>query len=88
MASGLPVLVSDVCGYAFHVAQAGAGELVSSPFDQQRFNQQLQQMLASGQLDAWSANGREYAHILMRANDGSAEAEVIETTAQRKIGNT
>lgn len=86
MASGLPVLVSDVCGYAFHVAQAGAGELVTSPFDQQRFNQQLQQVLASGQLDAWGANGREYAHALMRANDGSAEAEVIETAAQRKIG--
>lgn len=87
MASGLPVLVSDVCGYAFHIAQAGAGELVSSPFDQQRFNQQLQQMLASGQRAAWSANGRDYAHALMRANDGSAEARVIETTAQRKTGN-
>lgn len=87
MASGLPVLVSDVCGYAFHVAQAGAGELVSSPFDPQCFNRQLQQMLASGQLDAWSANGREYAHALMRANDGSAEARVIETAAQRKTGS-
>jgi UDP-glucose:(heptosyl)LPS alpha-1,3-glucosyltransferase len=87
MASGLPVLVSDVCGYAFHVAQACAGELISSPFDQQRFNQQLQQMLTSNHLGTLSFNGRKYAQALMSANDGSAEARVIEATAQRKVGN-
>jgi UDP-glucose:(heptosyl)LPS alpha-1,3-glucosyltransferase len=86
MASGLPLLVSDVCGYAFHVAQANAGELVSTPFDQTQFNLQLQQILISDRLEALGANGREYAQALMGANDGSAEARVIEATAQRKIG--
>ena len=38
MASGLPVLASDVCGYAFHVIKSGAGELAVSPFDQATFN--------------------------------------------------
>jgi UDP-glucose:(heptosyl)LPS alpha-1,3-glucosyltransferase len=87
MASGLPVLVSDVCGYAFHVEKAEAGELVSSPFDQQRFNQQLQEILTSDHLETMRANGRAYAQALRDANDGSAEVKVIEATAQRKIGN-
>jgi UDP-glucose:(heptosyl)LPS alpha-1,3-glucosyltransferase len=86
MAAGLPVLVSDICGYAFHVAQANAGELVSSPFDQKQFNLQLQQILISDRFEALGTNGREYAQALMGANDGSAEARVIEATAQPKIG--
>lgn len=84
MASGLPLLVNDVCGYAFHVAKANAGELVPSPFDQKQFNLQLQQILASDRLEDLGTNGRGYAQALIRANDGSAEAGVIEATAQRK----
>lgn len=87
MAAGLPVLVSDVCGYAFHIAEAGAGELVPSPFDQQQFNRQLPQMLASGRRETLGANGRHYARALMAANDGSAEAVAIEAVARQKAAN-
>lgn len=86
MAAGLPILVSDVCGYAFHVAQAEAGELVSSPFDQAQLNRQLERMLTSDQRKYWRERGKDYARTLMSANDGSAEAVMLENFALRKRG--
>jgi UDP-glucose:(heptosyl)LPS alpha-1,3-glucosyltransferase len=41
IASGLPVLASDVCGYAHYIVEAQAGALINSPFDQNIFNQQV-----------------------------------------------
>jgi len=32
LTAGLPVLATDVCGYAFHIQQAGAGRVLASPF--------------------------------------------------------
>jgi UDP-glucose:(heptosyl)LPS alpha-1,3-glucosyltransferase len=58
---GLPVLVTDVCGYAFHVEDAGAGEVVSSPFAQLHFSAILKQMLVAGDFQSWSNNGLTYA---------------------------
>jgi len=58
---GLPVLVTDVCGYAFHVERAGAGRLVPSPFDQQQFSIMLEEMLISAKGSEWRANGLDYA---------------------------
>jgi UDP-glucose:(heptosyl)LPS alpha-1,3-glucosyltransferase len=61
MASGLPVLVSDVCGYAFHIKKAEAGCLVPSPFTQEQFNLLLQETVHSPNLAQWRANGLRYA---------------------------
>ena len=87
MAAGLPVLVSDVCGYAFHVAQAGAGEVLGSPFDQVRFNACMESMLQSGERRQWSERGRAYARLLAAANNGNAEAAMLENFAYRKKSN-
>lgn len=84
MASGLPVLASDVCGYAFHVAESGAGALAASPFDQVVFNRQVAEMLVSPMLPEWRARGLAHAAAIMAANDGSAEARMLETFARRK----
>jgi len=61
LVAGLPVLVTDVCGYAKHVRQAGAGVVLKSPFKQQDLNQQLAHMLFSEDKVVWSENGLEYA---------------------------
>jgi len=61
LAKGLPLLVSDVCGYAFHIERANAGRLVPSPFSQTQFNQLLQETVDSAELQQWSANGLKYA---------------------------
>lgn len=86
MAAGLPVLVSDVCGYAYHIVQAEAGELVPSPFDQTQFDRQLEHMLTSDARKDWQAHGKNYAQTLLAANDGSAEAAMLETFARQKRG--
>lgn len=59
--NGLPVLTTDTCGYAFHVEQAGAGQVCASPFSQEELNERLANMLASEQRSQWAANGRAYA---------------------------
>lgn len=60
LAAGLPILVSEVCGYSFHVKDAGAGEIVPSPFSQKTFNRLLASMLVSEKKDKWKKNGLEY----------------------------
>ncbi len=47
LVAGLPVLVTDVCGYAHYIAGSGGGEVLASPFDQARLNQALASLLAS-----------------------------------------
>lgn len=62
LVSGLPVLVTDVCGYAHYIQEANAGCVLSSPFDQQVLNSQLAHMLDDDQARReWSANGLAYA---------------------------
>lgn len=61
MTAGLPVLTTDTCGYASHVANAGAGVVLPSPFSQNECNRALAGMLASGRLSEWRANGVAYA---------------------------
>ncbi len=58
--SGLPVLVTDVCGYAHHIADAEAGVVLESPFVQQKLNQKLQFALTSDHRANWRQNGIEY----------------------------
>lgn len=58
---GLPVLVTDVCGYAFHVKLADAGRLVPSPFDGRQFSAILKEMLTSSERPAWRENGLNYS---------------------------
>lgn len=59
--SGLPVLTTDVCGYAFYVEKAQAGMVIPSPFDQKQFNQTLANMLSSPSRKTWQANGFQFA---------------------------
>ncbi|HEY8355659.1 MAG TPA: glycosyltransferase family 4 protein [Methylophilaceae bacterium] len=86
LACGLPALVTATCGYAFHVAEADAGLVASSPFSQEDFNHLFLQMMESGERDRWSRNGLAHARKLMAANDGSAEARVLISVAEKKRG--
>lgn len=84
MACGLPVLTTDVCGYAEHIARAGAGMVLPSPLDQAQLDVRVAEMLQSPQRDSWRDNGLRYAQRLMTDNDGSAEAVMLEQFARRR----
>jgi UDP-glucose:(heptosyl)LPS alpha-1,3-glucosyltransferase len=60
MICGLPVLVTGNCGFAFHVAEAQAGRVVSEPFDQARLNTALADFLVSPERSGWAQNGPAY----------------------------
>lgn len=60
IAAGLPVLATDVCGYAPHIRQARAGRVLPSPFDQGEFNHQVCEMLTAPERSQWIANGLAY----------------------------
>ena len=88
LASGLPTLVTESCGYASHVEAADAGLVAPLPFDQDNFNQLFHTMLVSERKAEWRRNGRAYAERIMAANDGGAEAEILVDLAERKRDQT
>jgi len=62
LVSGLPVLVTDVCGYAHYIEDADCGRVVPSPFEQSALDRLLAQMLADDEQRAvWGRNGLAYA---------------------------
>ncbi len=62
LVSGLPVLTTDVCGYANYIVEADAGVVLPSPFQQAAFNYSLQDMLLSfGKREQWRKNGMAFA---------------------------
>lgn len=62
MVAGLPVLVTDVCGYAHYIEEADCGLVIKSPFEQGKLNQALQTMLENKGVRAqWQKNGLDYA---------------------------
>lgn len=88
MASGLPVLVTANCGYAFHVHEAGAGRLVPSPFDQKIFNQSLANLLEDKDIYRMGENGLEYTLNSDVTSLHERAVEIIERVgAERKVLN-
>lgn len=61
MVAGLPVLVTENCGYAHYIAKAEAGITLPMPFVQQKLNEQLYKILISPELQQrYSENARIY----------------------------
>ena len=82
---GLPVLTTDVCGYAAHVVKAGAGSVLPSPFHQESFNRELAGMLDSERAGVWGMNGLAYAAREDLYSCDERAAGIIEETTRRKL---
>ena len=83
MVAGLPVLITDVCGYAFHVRRARAGIVVDSPFDQNKFNRVLKDMLTTDETNVWSQNGIQYGRSEDLYSLPQVAADLIESVARK-----
>jgi UDP-glucose:(heptosyl)LPS alpha-1,3-glucosyltransferase len=46
LVAGLPVIATDVCGFAHYVKESEGGLLIESPYDQETFNQELACLVA------------------------------------------
>lgn len=79
--SGLPVLTTASCGYAFHIGQAQSGEVCAEPFQQAELNTRLLGMLENLPTSDWSTNGLEYGKRTELYKLPQAAAEIIEGLA-------
>ncbi len=61
LVAGLPVLTTDVCGYANYITEAKAGAVLPSPFQQIDFNKTLESMLLSKERADWKKNALAFA---------------------------
>lgn len=59
--SGLSVIVTSVCGYAWHVNEADAGVVLDGKFEQKKLNQCFAQVLVSDEKNKWRKNGINYS---------------------------
>ncbi len=64
MVAGLPVITTDVCGYAGYVRDETMGEALASPFAQSALNRSLRRYaeMDAAQRAHWRARGRAFAH--------------------------
>ncbi|RWR03190.1 glucosyltransferase I RfaG [[Pantoea] beijingensis] len=60
--AGLPVLVTEVCGYAHHISDAECGVVLKQPFEQRAFNDAVRKGLENISIrNQWATNARHYA---------------------------
>ncbi len=78
MAARLPVLATDVCGYAGYITRADAGRLIPTPFHQETLNQMLADMLTDPQRTKWGENGWRYVNRNDVFSMPEKAAEIIE----------
>ena len=60
--AGVPVLATANCGYASYLQDAKAGIVTPEPFEQGRFNADLERLLTADERGEWSRRGREIAN--------------------------
>jgi len=82
--AGLPVLTTDVCGNAHHVLKAGAGMVISSPFEQARLNQELVAMHDEEKRRRWSTSGIRYGNTQDLYSMPERAADYIEHYAESR----
>ena len=59
--AGVPVLATANCGYATFIQEAKAGIVTPVPYDQARFNVDLERLLTAEERTQWSCRGRQMA---------------------------
>jgi len=84
MTAGLPLLVSEVCGYAGYVSAAQAGEVLPEPFDQPQMNRTLHDMIAQLPTQSWSAHAQAFVQEMARGQVTAPEARIIEAVTTGK----
>lgn len=79
--AGLPVIATEVCGYSHYIKEADSGLIIPSPFQQQNYNQLLQNMIAALPAALWSYNGIQFGRQTNKIYDrANVAADFIEAT--------
>ncbi|WP_257288650.1 glycosyltransferase family 4 protein [Endozoicomonas sp. SESOKO2] len=86
LVAGLPVLTTDVCGYAHYIRDAKAGTVLPSPFNQGSLNEALSTMLESEHWLEWQNNALAFSRSEDLYSLPEQAADVIIEQADRKSG--
>jgi UDP-glucose:(heptosyl)LPS alpha-1,3-glucosyltransferase len=82
--NGLPVIATEVCGYATHVTAASAGAVVAEPFDQGAFNAAVKSAQDPAVSAAWSKAGIVYGQRSGLSEGRQCAAQIILAAAYGK----
>lgn len=83
MTAGLPVIVTDICGYAPHIQAANAGVVLSEPYRQDDLNRALAHVINSDRTP-WREGGLSYTADIAAHFSPTTEAELLEQFAAAK----
>ncbi|MEW6629854.1 MAG: glycosyltransferase family 4 protein [Pseudomonadota bacterium] len=75
--NGLPVVATDVCGFAAHVAQASAGKVLAAPFDPEKLVEAITEV-SGARNAAYSASGIAYGRQADLYSGIAAACDLIE----------
>jgi len=84
LVAGLPVICTDVCGYAHHIADAKAGMVLRSPFLQEDLDAAVLRSLDGVYRSQCRETGLTYARLTDLYSMHTTGAELIETLVARK----
>jgi UDP-glucose:(heptosyl)LPS alpha-1,3-glucosyltransferase len=84
LVAGLPVIVTDVCGYASHIARAEAGVVLPSPFEQSALDAAVDRATDSAFRNSARANALRYADEVDLYSMHSSGAQLIEQLLLQK----
>jgi UDP-glucose:(heptosyl)LPS alpha-1,3-glucosyltransferase len=79
--AGLPIIATEICGYAFHIKRADAGLVIQQPFKQHTYNNLLLEMLTSQQRQHWQCNGIKYGNTEDLYHRAQIASDIFENTA-------
>lgn len=83
LVAGLPVICTEVCGYAHHIATAKAGMVLRSPFQQDDLNRAVLRTLDGVYRSQCRETGLVYAKLTDLYSMHSTGAKLIEEAVQR-----
>lgn len=86
LVAGLPVVVTDVCGYACHIDAAQAGIVLAAPFRQEQLEQALGKALEVDFGANCKRNALDYAAREDLYSMHSNGADLVEQIIRRKLG--
>ncbi|WP_448218818.1 glycosyltransferase family 4 protein [Endozoicomonas sp. 2B-B] len=87
LVAGLPVLTTDVCGYAHYIEDAKAGTVLPSPFNQVSLNEAVSTMLDSEHWLEWQNNAIAFSRSEDLYSLPERAADIIIEQADRKSGH-
>ncbi|MBI4791889.1 MAG: glycosyltransferase [Deltaproteobacteria bacterium] len=85
LVAGVPVLATEACGFAMHVARSGAGKIIPcSPFRQETMNSILQELLLAPSRKEWQRQAVSYADTTDLYNRVAVIVDLIEALGAKK----